>query len=1098
MLQLKIVPQNFPHVGSAASVTLDDCACTPRTVTPGRPQRLPMDVSVENIPAMEQWLRERYASSTFNNCPHQPIPSIQGPPLRIHVDPKAKPTQAFTKTPLHWVAETDADLEKDVAMKVIEKVPRDEPPQWIHRCVYTRKSNGKIRRTVDLSPLNKHCVREAHPMKSPFELAKGIPPNTWRTVTDAFNGYHSVPLHPDDRHLTTFSTNKGLFRYLRAPQGYASSGDGYNRRLDEITADFVRYNRCVDDGCHYDDDEQLEQHWWRTIDLLELMGTHGVTLNPNKFQFCKKDIDFAGFRLTGTTISPLPKYLDSIRNFPTPKSITDIRAWFGLVNQVAHYAQLRNLVEPFRQFLSPKVTFFWNADLDKVFNASKEAIIQMIKEGVQIYDIKRKTCLRCDWSQEGIGFYLMQKHCLCDSDHPDCCEDGWKVTLCGSRFMKKAESRYAPIEGEALAVAWALEQTKFFTLGCDDLIVVVDHKPLTKVLGDRTLDEIPNPRLFRIKQRTLPWIYQIYWMPGKCNSFSDAISRNPATDDSSNADEESTFVSLVNALISTDNEHFSVQCAAIEDEAPLEQIAALSMTNLDKVFAITWDRVQSATFSEYENLLCTIQKGFPANKSDLDNQFHDFWNYKNGLYVFDNVIMYQDRIVIPPSLRAEVLKTLHAAHQGPGGMMSTAQTTVFWPGISVDIERERQLCKNCNRNAPSQAHLEPVPPVFPTTPFEAVVGDYFKLHGMNYLVIADRLSAWTECYRTKSGTDESGSRGLIQLLKRFFGTFGVPQELSNDGGSEFTAEDTQDFLTRWGVRVRQSAAYNPQSNGRAELAVKTTKRLIEGNVGPDGELDTERFLRAILIKRNTPDPVTKLSPAEIVFGRKLRDTMPRIDKTINIFFNKSVKPTWTDAWEKKEVAMRTRYQGCQKRLSEHSKSLPNLDVGDRVSIQNQHGHRPTKWDRSGIVVEIRDFDKYVVKVDGSGRLTLRNRRYLRKLFDDVGLYGTKPAKKPSCPQQFPGANTQSSTETSNIHNIFNHLTNARTLQEPQPLQPPQVDNNEVHPSNANDEHSTSTAIVQNFPPAVPNRPRRNIPRRLVYDAHRGTYVPCDPGDSIDE
>ena len=70
--------------------------------------------------------------------------------------------------------------------------------------------------------------------------------------------------------------------------------------------------------------------------------------------------------------------------------------------------------------------------------------------------------------------------------------------------MKKAEARYAPIEGEALAVAWALEQTKFFTLGCNDLVVVVDHKPLTKILGDRTLDEIPNPRLFRIKQRTLP------------------------------------------------------------------------------------------------------------------------------------------------------------------------------------------------------------------------------------------------------------------------------------------------------------------------------------------------------------------------------------------------------------------------------------------------------------------------------------------------------------------------------------------------------------------------------------------------------------------
>ena len=138
--------------------------------------------------------------------------------MRIHINPEAEPKQSFTKTPLHWKEQTDADLDKDVLMKVIEKVPRGEPPpRWIHRCVYTRKPNGKIRRTVDLSPLNKHCLREAYPMSSPFELAKGIPPNTWRTVTDAFNGYHSVPLHPDDRHLTTFSTNKGLYRSLRAP-----------------------------------------------------------------------------------------------------------------------------------------------------------------------------------------------------------------------------------------------------------------------------------------------------------------------------------------------------------------------------------------------------------------------------------------------------------------------------------------------------------------------------------------------------------------------------------------------------------------------------------------------------------------------------------------------------------------------------------------------------------------------------------------------------------------------------------------------------------------------------------------------------------------
>ena len=99
--------------------------------------------------------------------------------------------------------------------------------------------------------------------------------------------------------------------------------------------------------------------------------------------------------------------------------------------------------------------------------------------------------------------------------------------------------------------------------------------------------------------------------------------------------------------------------------------------------------------------------------------------------------------------------------------------------------------------------------------------------------------------------------------------------------------------------------------------------------------------------------------------------------------------------------MRTRYQACQRRLAEHTKVLPKLEPGNRVSIQNQTGKRPTKWDRSGIIVEVRDFDKYIVKVDGSGRLTLRNRRFLKRLFDDVGLYGALPPKDDGAVDQTP-------------------------------------------------------------------------------------------------
>ena len=98
------------------------------------------------------------------------------------------------------------------------------------------------------------------------------------------------------------------------------------------------------------------------------------------------------------SIEPLPKYLDAIRDFPMPKSTTNIRSWFGLVNQVANYAQLRDIMAPFNPFLSPKQQFSWTEELDKAFEISKQSIIEEIRHGVEIFDPTKQTCLRPDWS----------------------------------------------------------------------------------------------------------------------------------------------------------------------------------------------------------------------------------------------------------------------------------------------------------------------------------------------------------------------------------------------------------------------------------------------------------------------------------------------------------------------------------------------------------------------------------------------------------------------------------------------------------------------------------------------------------------------------
>ena len=99
------------------------------------------------------------------------------------------------------------------------------------------KKSGKTTRTVDLSPLNKYCLRETHSTETPFLQVSRVRKNTYKRVMDAWNGYHAVELDEESRQLTSFITPYGLYRYYRASQEHMFSCDAYTRRADNITKD---------------------------------------------------------------------------------------------------------------------------------------------------------------------------------------------------------------------------------------------------------------------------------------------------------------------------------------------------------------------------------------------------------------------------------------------------------------------------------------------------------------------------------------------------------------------------------------------------------------------------------------------------------------------------------------------------------------------------------------------------------------------------------------------------------------------------------------------------------------------------------------------
>ena len=98
-----------------------------------------------------------------------------------------------------------------------------------------------------------------------------------------------------------------------------------------------------------------------------------------------------------------------------------------------------------------------------------------------------------------------------------------------------------------------------------------------------------------------------------------------------------------------------------------------------------------------------------------------------------------------------------------------------------------------------------------------------------------------------------------------------------------------------------------------------------------------------------------------------------------MYNNPSIRPLWKDIWDQKEDSLRIRFGRQVESLSPKTRDLPPLSVGDTCRVQNQTGHHPTKWDRTGVVVKVNNNNQYLIKMHGSGRVSLRNRKLLRRI-----------------------------------------------------------------------------------------------------------------------
>ena len=862
--------------------------------------------------------------------------AMVGEPMQFDLKPGYRPVAitAARAIPYAWREEVKNQLDDLQARGII--TPVNHATEWCHGMVLVPKQSGGVRVCVDFTPLNAYVERPAYPTRAAQNVVADIPTGQrWFSTLDAKMGYFQVEIAERCQDLTCFMTPWGRMKFLRAPMGLTVSGDEYLRRGDQALSGIPDTAKIVDDILTYD--VTYRQHLARVIDIIRRCDETGITLNPAKFRFARQEVNFCGYRVTPTGYTSDGEKLRAIAEFPRPHNITDLRSFLGLANQLGPFSsELADAASPLRDLLKKGRIWCWTPDHEAAFREVKRVL--SAPPVMAFFDPRLPTVLQTDASStRGMGFALLQRH-----------GDVWRLVHCGSRFLTDVETRYAVIEVELAACLWACKKCHMYLAGLSQFDVIVDHRPLVPILNCKRLADIENPRLQRMRLWLTAYRFIANWQRGTDHKIPDALSRAPVSDPVE-GDEV--------AEPDSDPLHSAV-IAALQAESTTEEgarLAPLMDSALEKV------RAAATQDPEYLKLRDIVLRGFPEHCHDVPPDVRPYWGVRSMLSVDDGLLVYGSRLVIPSDMRRDVLRQLHASHQGVERTRRRARLCVYWPGIDRDVKNIVSACHVCRALQPSQ----PREPMWqedpaPSRVFESVSADYFHVAGRTFLVCADRLSGWpyvAVCHRTASADQ------LTRELRHLFSLMGVPAVLRSDGGPQFASSTTRRFLEKWEVRHQMSSPGHPQSNGHAEAAVKSVKKLVIA-ASQEGVFDEEQLDRGLLEIRNTPRADGR-SPAQVLFGHPVRTPLP--------VHHRAFAPQWQRMANDCDARADELHQDARQRHDRDTHPLSRLNIGRRVDVQDLVTRR---WDRTGVVVAIGARRSYSVKMP-SGRLYWRNRRFLR-------------------------------------------------------------------------------------------------------------------------
>ena len=769
-----------------------------------------------------------------------------------------------------------------------------EPTDWVSSMVVVIKKE-KIRICIDPKDLNRAIRRENYPIPTVEEIVSTIPNAKVFSVIDAKSGFLQIKLDYESSLLTTFNTPVGRYRWLRLPFGIKSAPEIYQRIMDTMLEGIDGARAVMDDILIAA--ETPAKHDIIMKQVVRRAHEWNLKLNFEKCHLKQSRVKYIGHVVTSNGLEPDPDKVKAVMEYPVPQNKEEIRRFLGIIQYLAKFIpDLSAVDKPIRDVMKKDVDFHWDKAQEQSLKKLKELCCSA--PVLTYYDPVKELRIQCDASSYALGGVLLQE------GHP---------VAYTSRALTSAERNYAQIEKEMLAIVHCCKKFHHYIFG-REVVVESDHKPL-QAIYTKPLLAAPM-RLQSMLLKLQPYDMNIVYKPGKDLLIGDALSR-----------------------------------ANLPDATPDIQIELVNMVDYIAVTSERYKDFQQSTARELNELHVMIHKGWPDTKQEVPHSIRPYWSTRDELSAYDGIVYKGQRIVVPPSMRPNMLLQIHESHLGIVKCKQRAREALFWPGMSQQIEDAVNDCELCNTYQSKQQKETLRPTKTPNLPWVEVASDIMEWEKTHYLVTVDYFSKFIEVDRL----DDLSSSVTIEMLKSQMARHGIPEKLRTDNGPQFDSQEFMEFCADYGIEQHTSSPRYPQSNGEAERAVQTVKRL--WTKAHDKQL-------ALLAYRTTPMESCGMSPAQLSMSRRLRSKIPIARELLKPKLY-DMKAVIKELDNEKE---RQRHYYDAKVKSD----LPVLVEGDPVRMAPFPGKK--QWVPAKVIGHHHSPRSYVVEYNG--RKYRRNRKHL--------------------------------------------------------------------------------------------------------------------------